>query len=103
MHIPLTAVFLVWAGSKASIVHLPSSSTILLVVVVAVAGAVYLTGTALASAAPTPGGVGAVEAALIAGLTATGVPNEQAVRPCWSTGWPPSGCRCCRAGWRSAS
>jgi uncharacterized protein (TIRG00374 family) len=46
---------------------------------VAVAGAVYLTGTAVASAAPTPGGVGAVEAALIAGLTATGVPNDLAV------------------------
>jgi glycosyltransferase 2 family protein len=153
MHIALTAVFLVWAGSKASIVDLPSSTTVLLVLVavaavvglavairparrlirtavvpqvekagrelrealrdparlslsflgallmglayivalfasvrafgypvsVAVAGAVYLTGTAVASAAPTPGGVGAVEAALIAGLTATGVPNEQAV------------------------
>ena len=45
----------------------------------AVAGAVYLTGTTVASAAPTPGGVGAVEAALIACLTATGVPTEQAV------------------------
>jgi glycosyltransferase 2 family protein len=153
MHIALTAVFLVWAGSKTSVVKLPSSSTILLVLVivaaaiglvmvvrparrllrtvvvpqvekaahelrdalrdparlslsflgallmdlayiaalfasvrafhypvtVAVAGAVYLTGTVVASAAPTPGGVGAVEAALIAGLTATGVPSEQAV------------------------
>ena len=45
----------------------------------AVAGAVYLTGTVVASAAPTPGGVGAVEAALIALLTATGVPSELAV------------------------
>jgi undecaprenyl-diphosphatase len=140
MQIALTAVFVVWAGSKARVVKLPSSSTILLVLVVAtaiglvlvvrparrlirtvvvpevdkavhelrealrdparlslsflgslllnlgyiaalfasvrafgypvaiaVAGAVYL------------GGVGAVEAALIAGLTATGVPTEQAV------------------------
>jgi hypothetical protein len=32
-----------------------------------------------AAAASTPGGVGAVEAALIAGLKATGVPTEQAV------------------------
>jgi uncharacterized protein (TIRG00374 family) len=153
MHIALTAVFLVWAGSKARVVDLPSSTTVLLVLVVlaaiiglamvvrparrlirtvvvpqvqkavlelrealrdparlslsflgallmdlayivalyasvrafgspvsvAVAGAIYLTGTTVASAAPTPGGVGAVEAALIAGLTATGVPNEQAV------------------------
>jgi glycosyltransferase 2 family protein len=152
-HIALTAVFLVWAGSKTDIVKLPSSSTILLVLVIvaaaiglvmvvrparrllrtvvvpqvekaahelrealrdparlslsflgallmdlayiaalfasvrafhdpvtfAVAGAVYLTGTVVASAAPTPGGVGAVEAALIAGLTATGVPSELAV------------------------
>jgi undecaprenyl-diphosphatase len=153
IHIALTAVFLVWAGSKTDIVKLPSSSTILLVLVIvaaaiglvmvvrparrllrtvvvpqvekavhelrealrdparlslsflgallmdlayiaalfasvrafhypvtfAVAGAVYLTGTVVASAAPTPGGVGAVEAALIAGLTATGVPSEVAV------------------------
>jgi undecaprenyl-diphosphatase len=153
MHIALTAVFLVWAGSKTSIVDLPSSTTVLLVLVVvaaiiglavairparrlirtvvvpqaekavhevrealrdparlslsflgaflmelayigalfasvrafgypvsvAVAGAVYLAGSAVASAAPTPGGVGAVEAALIAGLTATGVPTELAV------------------------
>ena len=153
MHIALTAVFLVWAGSKTNVVKLPSSSTVLLVLVivaaiiglavvirparrlirtvvvpqaekaahelreslrdparlslsflgalllelayigalfasvrafdypvsVAAAGAVYLTGSALAAAAPTPGGVGAVEAALIAGLTATGVPTEQAV------------------------
>jgi uncharacterized protein (TIRG00374 family) len=152
-HIALIAVFVVWAGSKVSIVELPSSSTVLLVLVVvaatvglvllvgparrllrtvvvpqmekaahdlrealqdparlslslvgalllnlayvaalfasvrafdypvtvAAAGAVYLTGSAVASAAPTPGGVGAVEAALIAGLTATGVPTEQAV------------------------
>ena len=152
MHIALTIVFLVWAGSKTNIVKLPSSSTILLVLVVVAAiiglavairparrwsvpwssrrwrrrcwscarpcdparlslsflgallmelayigalfasvrafgypvsfaavGAVYLAGSAVASAAPTPGGVGAVEAALIAGLTATGVPTEQAV------------------------
>jgi glycosyltransferase 2 family protein len=153
MQIALTAVFVVWAGSKARVLKLPSSSTILLVLVVvaaavglvlvvrparrlirtvvipevdkaahelrealrdparlslsflgslllnlgyiaalfasvrafdypvtiAVAGAVYLVGGTVASAAPTPGGVGAVEAALIAGLTATGVPTEQAV------------------------
>lgn len=48
-------------------------------VAIAVAGAVYLVGGTVASAAPTPRGVGAVEAALIAGLTATGVPTEQAV------------------------
>jgi uncharacterized membrane protein YbhN (UPF0104 family)/tRNA A-37 threonylcarbamoyl transferase component Bud32 len=37
MHIALTAVFLVWAGSKASIVDLPSSTTVLLVLVVVAA------------------------------------------------------------------
>lgn len=42
-------------------------------------GAVYLFGSALATAAPTPGGVGATEAALIGGLVAVGIGNEQAV------------------------
>jgi uncharacterized membrane protein YbhN (UPF0104 family) len=37
---------------------------------------VFLAGNALGSAAPTPGGLGAVEAALIAGLIAFGVPKE---------------------------
>lgn len=40
---------------------------------VATAGMVYLAGAAISSAAPTPGGVGATEAALIAGYTAVGV------------------------------
>jgi len=34
---------------------------------------VYLTGSAIGSAVPTPGGIGAVEAALSAGLTAAGL------------------------------
>ncbi|MBQ0983874.1 flippase-like domain-containing protein [Streptomyces sp. F63] len=37
---------------------------------------VFLAGNALGSAAPTPGGVGAVEAALTLGLIAAGLPNE---------------------------
>ena len=37
------------------------------------AAVVYLTGSALGSVVPTPGGLGAVEAALAAGLTATGM------------------------------
>jgi undecaprenyl-diphosphatase len=156
MHIALTIVFLVWAGSKTSVVKLPSSSTVLLVLVVvaaiiglavvirparrlirtvvvpqvekavlelrealrdparlslsflgallmelayigalfasvrafgypvpfAAAGAVYLAGSAVASAAPTPGGVGAVEAALIAGLTAPVSPPSRPSRLC---------------------
>ena len=41
--------------------------------------AVYLGGTAVASASPTPGNLGAVEVALSAGLTAAGVAPETAV------------------------
>jgi glycosyltransferase 2 family protein len=42
-------------------------------------GVVYLTGSAIGSIVPTPGGLGAVEAALTAGLTAAGVPGPVAV------------------------
>jgi undecaprenyl-diphosphatase len=44
-----------------------------------VVGAAYLAGSAVAVAAPTPGGLGAVEAALIAGLTASGMPGPVAL------------------------
>jgi glycosyltransferase 2 family protein len=40
---------------------------------------VYLTGSAIGSVVPTPGGLGAVEAALTAGLTAAGLPGAVAV------------------------
>jgi glycosyltransferase 2 family protein len=40
---------------------------------------VYLTGAALGSAVPTPGGLGAVEAALSAALTAAGLPGATSV------------------------
>jgi uncharacterized membrane protein YbhN (UPF0104 family) len=40
---------------------------------------VYLVASTVGSAAPTPGGLGAVEAALIGGLTATGVPVAAAL------------------------
>jgi glycosyltransferase 2 family protein len=46
---------------------------------VAKIGVVYLTGSAIGSIVPTPGGIGAVEAALTAGLTAAGVPGTVAV------------------------
>jgi uncharacterized protein (TIRG00374 family) len=42
-------------------------------------GAVYLGAAALAAAAPTPGGLGAIEAALVAGLTGVGVQAGPAV------------------------
>jgi uncharacterized protein (TIRG00374 family) len=40
---------------------------------------VYLAGAAVASVAPTPGGLGAVEVALSTGLTAAGMPGASAV------------------------
>jgi uncharacterized membrane protein YbhN (UPF0104 family) len=43
------------------------------------AAVVYLAGNAVGSAAPTPGGIGGVEAVLAAGLTAIGVPAHQAI------------------------
>lgn len=43
------------------------------------AAAVYLAGNTVGSIAPTPGGLGAVEAVLTAGLTAIGVPAHEAV------------------------
>jgi glycosyltransferase 2 family protein len=42
-------------------------------------GAVYLTSAAVAAASPTPGGVGAIEAALTVGLTGIGVSSGAAV------------------------
>ncbi len=45
----------------------------------AAVGAVYLTASAVATAAPTPGGLGALEAALIATLVAAGMDNAVAV------------------------
>ena len=42
-------------------------------------GAVYLAAAALAAAAPTPGGLGAIEAALVAGLTGIGMQPGPAV------------------------
>ena len=44
-----------------------------------VLGAVYLGAAALAAAAPTPGGLGAIEAALVAGLTGVGMQPGPAV------------------------
>jgi glycosyltransferase 2 family protein len=49
--------------------HLPLASTV----------AVYLAGAAVASVSPTPGGLGAMEAALVAGLTAVGAATGPAV------------------------
>jgi glycosyltransferase 2 family protein len=45
----------------------------------ATVGAVFLLGSAIAAAAPTPGGLGALEAAVIAGLVAAGMDHTIAV------------------------
>ncbi len=42
-------------------------------------GAAYLAGSAIATVAPTPGGLGALEAAVIAGLVGAGMPGTAAV------------------------
>ena len=42
-------------------------------------GAVYLGAAPIAAASPTPGGLGAIEAALVAGLTGVGLPPGAAV------------------------
>jgi glycosyltransferase 2 family protein len=43
------------------------------------ASVVYLAGNTVGSLAPTPGGLGAVEAVLVAGLTAMGIPAHEAI------------------------
>lgn len=45
----------------------------------ATVGAIFLVGSAVAQAAPTPGGLGAVEAAMIGGLVAAGMDNSIAI------------------------
>ena len=45
----------------------------------ATVGAVYVVGRTIATFAPTPGGIGAIEAALIGGLVAAGMDNDTAV------------------------
>jgi uncharacterized protein (TIRG00374 family) len=46
---------------------------------IAVVAVVFLTGSAIGSVVPTPGGIGAVEAAMSAGLTAAGLPGGVAI------------------------
>ena len=46
---------------------------------VAQIGAVYLGASVIAAASPTPGGLGAIEAALVAGLTGIGIAPGAAV------------------------
>ena len=68
-----------------------------------VIGAVYLASAALAAAAPTPGGLGAIESALIAGLTGVGMQAGPAVSAVLLYRLTRcSGCRSCPAGCRGA-
>ena len=46
---------------------------------IAEVGAVYLGASIIAAAAPTPGGLGALEAAVVAGLTGVGMESGAAV------------------------
>jgi glycosyltransferase 2 family protein len=67
-------ITLAYAGAfAASVEALGGGPGVVLVV------AVYLGASALAAAAPTPGGLGAIEAALVAGLTGVGMPAGPAV------------------------
>ena len=54
---------------------------------------VYLVGSIFFAAAPTPGGIGAVEATLAAGLTSAGMPTDTALGAVWlfrvATFWLP--------------
>jgi uncharacterized protein (TIRG00374 family) len=56
-------------------------------------GLLYLTASSVAAAAPTPGGVGAVEAALTAALTGAGAPAAEALSAVFlfrlATYWAP--------------
>ena len=93
----LVASFLGAAGGSLS------SAVALWAVLVAVGGGSHpitaafatLVGATLASAAPTPGGIGAVEAALVASLTALGIPPGTALAATFGyravATWIPSG------------
>jgi glycosyltransferase 2 family protein len=65
----LAFIGVMWASIKAFDGELP----------IAVIAVVYLAGATIGQAAPTPGGIGAVEAALAAGLTAAGLDGGIAV------------------------
>lgn len=74
-------------GGAANLVLTASSVVALIASIRAVGGhppllataVVFLAGNAVGSAAPTPGGVGAVEAALSAGLSAIGIPVHEGI------------------------
>ena len=61
--------FVLVASLEAFGIHLPIVTVV----------AVFVAGTALAAAAPTPGGLGALEAALVAGLAQVGAPTAPAI------------------------
>ncbi len=66
-------------------------------------GAVYLGAAVIAAASPTPGGLGAIEAALVAGLTGVGFTPGPQFQQCSPTGWPPTGCQSSPDGSRCGS
>ena len=69
---------LFWVRMRTDGVNMPDFTTDpFLLILTAIAA--YLAGSIVASAAPTPGGLGAAEAALVAGLTVAGLPQATAV------------------------
>ena len=91
----LVLVFFTRAGRGASGVSLSLPSATAVGVVVAIAtvifGAAYIGPSVLRSASSTAGGVGGVEAALIAGLTGSASACRKPDRRCWSAGSSPLG------------
>jgi undecaprenyl-diphosphatase len=97
VHVVLLVIFLGWAGrGLGQAFKLPSSSKLLLILAyiggltasvaafgarasIAQVGAVYLVASFIAAASPTPGGLGAIEAATNAGLTSIGISSGPAV------------------------
>ena len=67
--VTVAQAFVLVASLEAFGVHLPVVTVV----------AVFVAGTALAAAAPTPGGLGALEAALVAGLAQVGAPTAPTV------------------------
>ena len=71
-----------WFYVRDAVLHLPRSASVAAFnggVSFAEVGAVYLGSSVIAAAAPTPGGLGAMEAALVAGLTGVGMESGIAV------------------------
>lgn len=83
MRTPRNVVMLVGGSAMVTIANFVAFDTSLrafdIAIPISSAAVVYLAGSALAAAAPTPGGLGATEAALVAGLALVGVEQRMAI------------------------